>query len=361
MSSTPLVPLRGRGAVANPPNRFEALSFVPDLSDGGEWDAEDAESTGPRTLYLRDASRSLLVRNDSPDVSFTWGMNVYRGCENGCAYCFARPTHEYLGFSAGLDFETRILVKENAPELLRQELARPGWKGEVVGMSGVTDPYQPAERGLRLTRRCLEILAECRNPVAVITKRELVSRDADLLGELARHDAAAVYVSLTTLDRSLQRVMEPRASTPERRLAAIRALTEAGVPVGALIGPVIPGLTDHELPALVAAAAGAGARFASYVMLRLPHGVKDLFSDWLEAHFPDRRDAVLGRVREIRGGELYDSRYFHRGRGIGAYAETIGGLFQAACRKSGLSTKMPQLSSAAFRRPSAGGQTDLFS
>ena len=347
-----LVQIRGRGAAANPSSRFERLSHIP---DAGPPDPEDGV---PQTRFYRDHARTLIVRNDSPDVGFDYGINVYRGCENGCSYCFARPTHEYLGFSAGLDFETRILVKEDAPALLRRELSARGWRGAPLGMSGVTDPYQPVERRLELTRRCLEVMVEARNPVAVITKRHLVTRDADLLGELARHGAAAVSLSITTLDAELQRRMEPRASTPARRLDAISRLADAGVPVGVMVGPVIPGLTDHEIPRILEAAAAAGAGFASHVMLRLPHGLKDLFSDWLEGHFPDRRDKVLGRVREMRGGDLYDSRFHVRGRGEGAYAGQVGALFQVTCRRLSLATSYPELSSAAFRRP-AGSQLQL--
>lgn len=347
----PLVQLRGRGAASNPPNRFERLAYV------AEADGPDLGSA-PRTHFLRDSTRSLIVRNTSPDVAFDFGINVYRGCENGCSYCFARPTHEFLGFSAGLDFETRILVKEDAPELLRDELSARSWQPAVLGMSGVTDPYQPIERELRITRRCLEVLAECRNPVAVITKRHLVTRDADLLGELARHGAASVSLSITTLDPELQRRMEPRASTPARRLEAISVLAEAGVPVGVLVAPVIPGLTDHEIPRILEAASAAGASFASHVMLRLPHGVKELFAEWLEGHFPERKEKVLGRVRGMRGGALYDPRFHLRGRGEGAYADQISTLFSVTARRLGLDTRYPALSTASFRRPS-GAQLQL--
>jgi DNA repair photolyase len=354
MAGMDLVSIRGRGAAHNPKNRFERLAYEPDA------EARDEDEPAPRTVYLRDASRSALAHNDSPDVGFDWGLNPYRGCEHGCVYCFARPTHEYLGFSAGLDFETRILVKEDAPELLRAQLASPRWTPAVIGMSGVTDPYQPIERKLGITRRCLEVLAECRNPVAVITKNHLVTRDADLLGELARHDAATVNVSVTSLDVELQRAMEPRTSSPARRLEAIRVLAEAGVPVNVLIGPVIPGLNDHEVPRILQAGADAGATSASYVALRLPHGVKELFADWLERRFPERKEKVLGRVREIRGGKLYDSTFNLRGRGTGVYADGMAALFAAGCRKAGLERGRFTLSTAAFRRPHAHGQLGLF-
>ncbi len=352
MSSAP-IQIRGRGAAENPPNRFERIEVVADM------DAYDPDEPGPKTVFLRDPARTLIVKNDSPDVSFDYSINPYRGCEHGCSYCFARPTHEYLGMSAGLDFETRILVKEDAPEILRRELSARGWKGDALGMSGVTDPYQPVERKLGLTRRCVEVLAEFRNPVAVITKSHTVTRDADLYAELARHDAAKVFISITTLDPDLQRVMEPRASTPARRMEAIATLTEAGVPAGVLIGPVIPGLNDHEIPAILAESARAGAVFASYVALRLPHGLKELFTGWLERHYPDRKDRVLNRIREMRGGELYDSRFHARGRGEGVYADHLESLFRVARRKAGLPEKFDPLSSAAFRKP-AGPQLGLF-
>jgi DNA repair photolyase len=344
--------IRGRGAAENPPNRFERVSFEADP-------ALEAEASAPGTVYLRDPAKSLIVRNDSPDVGFDYGINPYRGCENGCSYCFARPTHEYLGFSAGLDFETRILVKEDAPEILRRELSARSWKGDAIGMSGITDPYQPVESRLGLTRRCLEVLTEFRNPVAVITKRHTVTRDADLYAELARHQAAVVFMSVTSLDAGLQRVMEPRAATPARRLDAVSVLAKAGVPVGVLIGPVIPGLNDHEIPAILEASAAAGASFATYVALRLPHGVKELFASWLDRHFPERKEKVLGRVREMRGGKLYDPRFHVRGRGEGVYADQLESLFRVTRRKVGLAERLPALSSAAFRVP-PGAQLGLF-
>ncbi len=344
---------RGRGSETNPPNRFEKVAFTPDP------EAADPEEPLPRTEFLRDASRSVIATNDSPDVGFEASINPYRGCEHGCAYCYARPTHEFLGFSAGLDFETKILVKENAPELLRRELSSPRWKPKVLAMSGVTDPYQPAERRLRLTRRCLEVLAEFRNPVAIVTKNHLVTRDADLLAELARHGAAAVFVSITTLDRGLAGAMEPRTSTPSRRLAAIEALSRAGVPCGVMVAPVIPGLTDHEIPAIVRAAALAGARRAGHVVLRLPLGVKSLFEEWLDRHFPDRKAKVLHRLREVRGGRLNDPRFGSRMTGEGEYARQVEALFRLACRQAGISGEGAGLSAAAFRVP-AGRQLTLF-
>jgi DNA repair photolyase len=346
--------MRGRGAASNPANRFEPLHVLP----GPAW--ADPDDPGPQTVLLRDSTRTILSRNDSPDVGFAVSVNPYRGCEHGCIYCYARPTHEYLGFSAGLDFETRIVVKHDAPALLRAALMSPRWTPQPIAMSGVTDPYQPAERRLRITRGCLEVLAEFRNPVAMVTKNHLVTRDIDLLSELAAHRAAAVAVSVTSLRPRLQRVLEPRTAAPAKRLDAIRRLAAAGVPVRVMIAPVIPGLTDEEIPAILAAAAEAGARAASYIPLRLPHGVKDLFADWLETHFPDRRTRVLNRVREMRAGALNDPRFCSRMRGEGVYAEHLRQLFETARKRSGLEGGGFELSTAAFRRPPPGGQLGLF-
>jgi DNA repair photolyase len=345
-------PPRGRGAAVNPPNRFELLVY--------ERDAEaPEEEIAPATQLLRDSTRSIIVRNDSPDVGFNASINPYRGCEHGCAYCYARPTHEFLGFSAGLDFETRILVKEDAPELLRRELASPRWEPECLGLSGVTDPYQPAERKLRVTRRCLEVLAEFWNPVAIVTKSRLVARDIDLLSDLARHQAAAVFVSVTTLDAELARALEPRATQPEGRLAAIAELAGAGIPVGTMVAPVIPGLTDHEMPAILDAVAQAGASWAGYTMLRLPGAVAGLFEQWLERHRPGSKDRILGRIRAVRGGRLNDPRFGSRMRGEGLMADQTRALFELARRRAGLNRESLKLSTAAFRRP-AGTQQTLF-
>jgi DNA repair photolyase len=342
-----------RGAAGNPANRFEKIHLDPDP----DWAEE--ESWHPNTLFLKDHSATIIARNDSPDVGFETSVNPYRGCEHGCIYCYARPTHEFLGFSAGLDFETRIMVKENAPALLRKELSSPKWKPQVIAMSGVTDCYQPVERRLKLTRGCLEVLADFRNPVGIVTKNHLVTRDIDVLSELARHQAAVVCVSVTTLDTSLRKVMEPRTSPPASRLAAIEALSQAGIPVGVLVAPVIPGLTDHEIPRILAAAAKAGAKFAGHVVLRLPYAVAPLFEDWLTRHFPDRKDKVLNRIRSLRGGKLYDAQFGSRMRGEGIFAEQIGQMFDVAKRKAGLTHPGPELSTAAFRRVEPG-QMSLF-
>ena len=344
--------IRGRGASSNPVNRFEEIIFEP---------AEDfppEERPAPRTQLFRDATQTIIAYNDSPDVGFNASVNPYRGCEHGCIYCYARPFHEYLGFSAGLDFETRIMVKEDAPELLRQELASPKWKPQTLAMSGVTDCYQPIERHFQLTRRCLQVLAEFRNPVGIITKNHLVARDADILGELAQYQAAAVHISLTTLDPTLTPKLEPRASLPNRRLSAIRELRAAGVPVGILIAPLIPGLTDFEIPAILSAAAEAGAQYAGYVPLRLPHGVSDLFEQWLEQHFPLRKDKILNQVRALRGGRLNDPNFGSRMCGEGRLADNISQMFDIACRRAGLAGDHGSLSTAAFRRP-GGAQLTL--
>ena len=354
-------PIRGRGTDERPTGRFERLHYEP-CEDADDVDpnipGEQRRPSPPTELY-RDDSRSILAYNDSPDVGFEVSINPYRGCEHGCVYCYARPTHEYLGLSAGLDFETKIFVKEKAPEMLRRELASPRWKPCVIALSGVTDPYQPAERSLRLTRRCLETLHEFRNPVAIITKSRLVTRDVDILRELARFDAAAVFVSVTTLRPELQRVLEPRAASPSTRLAAIETLSQAGVPVGVLVAPVLPALNDHEIPAILQAAARSGAREAGYVLLRLPHGLAPLFEDWLGHHFPDRKEKVLARIRDLRGGRLNDPRFGARMRGEGPFAEQIRGLFDVACRNAGLGRKQLNLSTSHFRNP-AGRQLTLF-
>ncbi len=345
--------IRGRGAASNPGNRFEPLFYAP------EPDSEVPQDTAFTTELLRDTSRSVLAYNNSPDIGFDASINAYRGCEHGCIYCYARPTHEYLGFSVGLDFETKILVKPEAATLLRRELSSRRWKSQVVVLSGATDPYQPAERRLRLTRACLEVLAEFRNPVAIITKSHLVTRDIDVLGELARYQAVSATLSVTSLDGRLSRVLEPRASHPRQRLAAIETLAQAGVPVGMMVAPVIPGLNEHELPAIIEAGKQAGGQFAGYTTLRLPHGVGPLFERWLDQHVPNKKAKILNRLRSLRGGKLNDSRFGKRMRGEGRYAEQIAAMFALACRKAGLANEHPRLSTAAFHRP-VEGQMSLF-
>jgi len=342
---------RGRGASLSPPNRFERLQV--------EVDEEDPEARpATRTEFLVDTTQRILSRNDSPDIGFDYSVNPYRGCEHGCAYCYARPTHEFLGFNSGIDFESRIMVKPDAAKLLRKELENPRWKPQVVAMSGVTDCYQPVEKRLLLTRACLEVLVDFRNPVAIVTKNHLVTRDSDLLGELAKFEAAAVYVSITSLDPGLVRSLEPRSSLPAMRLDAVRRLSEAGVPVGVIVAPTIPGLNDQEIPAILSAAADAGAVSAAYTILRLPYAVKDIFRAWLEEHFPDRKEKVLSRLRSLRGGKLNVSNFGTRMRGEGIWADQIRQLFQVSSRKAGLPKREMRLSSTAFRK--ASGQLELW-
>jgi DNA repair photolyase len=354
VSTVPIaVPIQGRGAGSNPANRFERLHLETDP------DVEPEVPSAPGTQFLKDKTVSILSHNDSPDVGFDTSINPYRGCEHGCIYCYARPTHEFLGLSAGLDFETKILVKERAPELLRAALASPKWKPRVIAMSGVTDCYQPVERRLKLTRGCLEVLAECRQPVGIITKNFLVTRDVDLLQELARHKAVSVTLSVTTLDSNLARIMEPRTSMPKQRLAAIEALARAGVPVGVNVAPIIPGLTDHEILRIVQAAADAGAQFAGYTVVRLPFAVKDLFEQWLETHAPGKKDKILNTIRSMRDGKLNESNFGWRMRGDGVFADHIRQSYEVACRKAGLAEgHWPELSTASFRRPQ-GAQLEL--
>jgi len=343
-----------RGALENPVNRFEKIFLEPDA----DWNPE--EDVLPRTQFLKDHSKTAISMNDSPDIGFSAGLNPYRGCEHGCIYCYARPTHEYLGFSAGLDFESRIMVKEDAPELLRAELSSPKWQPQAIFMSGVTDCYQPVERKLKLTRRCLEVLAEFRNPVGIVTKNALVARDVDLLGELARHKAVAVMISVTSLDPALRGIMEPRTSPPGARLETIRKLAAAGIPVGVLVAPIIPGLTDHEVPAILKAAAAAGATSAGCTVIRLPHAVAPLFEQWLGTHLPDKKEKVLNRLRSMRGGKLYDAQWNKRFSGEGIFAEQIAQMFEVARRKAGIASEGGELSTAAFRR-AGGTQLSLFS
>jgi DNA repair photolyase len=342
-----------RGVPENPGNRFEKIHLEPNA----DWNPD--EDVLPRTQFLVDHSQTIITYNESPDLGFGASVNPYRGCEHGCIYCYARPTHEYLGFSAGLDFETKIMVKERAPELLRAELSSPKWRPQIIVMSGVTDCYQPVERKLKLTRRCLDVLLEFHNPVAIITKNFLVTRDIDLLSELAKHNCASITISITTLDTKLRNVMEPRTSPPQARLNAIRKLSEAGIPVSVNVAPIIPGLTDHEMPAILKAAAEAGATSAGFTIVRLPHGDKALFENWLTAHFPDRKEKVLNRIKAMRGGKLYDAQWGSRMRGEGIFAEQIAQMFQVAKRKAGFLDERGELSTANFRRP-GGAQLSLF-
>ena len=347
----------GRGAGINTPNRFDAQRI--EIEPGALVD-DDGNPLPVRTQFFRDDTQSILAWNDSPDIPFRVGCSPYRGCEHGCAYCFARPYHEYLGFSAGIEFESRILIKDRAPDLLREALSKKSWAPQTVAMSGITDVYQPVERRMQITRRCLEVFAKFRNPVALITKNHLITRDADLLGELAKFHAASVAISLTTLDGTLAKTLEPRASTPSRRLAAIRELTAAGVPVSVLTAPIIPGLNDHEIPALLAAAREAGAVSAHNTVVRLPLSVEPIFTEWLARHVPGQKEKILGRIREFRGGELHRGKFGERMSGTGSAAEQLRQFYEVSSRRAGfaphdesLDIGARGLSAEHFRVPSA--------
>ncbi len=363
MSQDPQRPFRSqpdsnkaRGAGYNPHNRFDSYHRDPSSEIDISPD-EDLESPD-RTTYIEDRTQTIITYNDSPDVGFDAGINVYRGCEHGCIYCYARPTHEFLGFSSGLDFEQKIIVKAKAPTLLRRELEARKWKPQVLAMSGVTDPYQPIERKLQLTRKCLRVLADFRNPVGIITKNQLLTRDLDLLRELNEFGAIAVYISLTSLDPQLRKIMEPRTSPPQARLHTIEQLAANGIPAGTLLAPIIPGLNDHEIPKIIEAAKNAGANFAGRVILRLPLQVKNLLTNWLERHFPDRKAKVLNHLRATRDGSLNSSEFGKRMQGEGLYAQQIHQLFKVACKQAGLANKAPTLSTKHFR--SNPNQLDLF-
>ncbi len=352
--------VRGRGAGLNPGNRFEDVRLHVLGEHLDEVLTENPDGAQVVTRIRWDATRTIINPVDSPDISFKWTINPYRGCEHGCIYCYARPSHELLGMSSGLDFESRIYAKRDAAALLRARLASPSWKPETIVMSGITDPYQPIEARLRITRSIVEVLAECRQPVGFITKNKLITRDLDLLKELRKYNAVSAAVSITTLDHDLAMSMEPRASSPRARLETVRMLSEAGIPTRVMMAPIIPGLNDHEIPAILQAAAGAGAVQAGYVMLRLPHQIKDLFLDWLARLHPAKAARIEGLVRDIRGGKLYDANWFTRGKGQGPMAEQIRQTFKVFRSRCGLDRDIPELSTAAFRRPESGGQIPLF-
>jgi len=351
----PQNPLKGRGASDNPENRFQERNRI-----DYDLDNDNGTKPAPDTQLISDDTKSVISYNSSEDIGFNAAINPYRGCEHGCIYCYARPYHEYLGFSCGLDFESKIMVKYDAPELLRKELSAQKWKPQIIAMSGVTDVYQPIERKLLLSRRCLEVLAEFRNPVGIITKNHLITRDIDILKELNEYQCISVTISITTLDRELTQVMEPRTSRPNRRLEAIRKLAKAGIPVGVNIAPLIPGLTDHEVVNILEAAADAGAQHAGFIILRLPWQLKELFSDWLEQHFPDRKEKVLNRLRNMYGGKLYDADWKLRGRGEGNFAKQVSDLFKVHTKRLGMNQSKKVLSTENFRR-SSGFQLDMFS
>ncbi len=345
---------RGRGSHWNPSSRFEKL----DLEFEDEYLA--STTTAPvQTEYFVDNPRQILARNDSPDVPFEFSLNPYRGCEHGCIYCYARPTHEYFGLSAGLDFETKIFVKKDAPELLAKAFSSRKWRPQVVALSGNTDPYQPVERELLLTRRCLEVFLQYRNPVGIITKNALLLRDLDILRELAKYNLVAAAISLTTLDHDLCRKMEPRTSSPQRRLDALSRLVAAGIPTTVFVAPVIPGLTDHEMPAILEAAAKWGVSRATTILLRLPHSVKELLQKWLRANRPEREMRVMNSVRDTRAGELSDPCFGTRMSGVGVRAEAIQRMFDLSCKRLGFEKEAVALETNRFRRIVAG-QGELF-
>jgi len=351
-----------RAATVNPPNRFEHSRQESDFEHGF---AEDDQLPGERrkveTEFLPDRAETLIRENDSPDIPFRFSLNAYRGCEHGCVYCYARPGHETLGMNAGLDFETRVLVKHEAANILRRELNKKSWQPEPIMISGVTDCYQPAERQFQLTRGILKVLLEAEQPLMMITKNSLIVRDLDILQPLAERNLVGTAISITTLDGELARTMEPRTATPAAKLRAIRALREAGVPVRVMVAPIIPGLNDHEIPAILAAAKEAGALNAGYVMLRLPWAVAPIFSAWLREHRPLQADKVENLLREMRGGKLYDAQFGTRMKGTGHYAEGVRATFQTFCKKLGLDQPSPELDCTRFRPPRLpGGQGRLF-
>jgi DNA repair photolyase len=353
--------LRGRGARSNAVGRYEKHQrvLVDDGWDDG-WRDDDLPPPPLRTEVIRDATRTIIARNKSPDISFDQSINPYRGCEHGCIYCFARPTHAYLGMSPGADFESRLFAKPNAAELLAKELSAPGYIPKVIAMGTNTDPYQPIEKKMRITRSILEVLRDFRHPVGIVTKSPLVLRDADILGEMAAEGLAKVALSITTLDRKLARVMEPRAGTPQRRLQAIKGLVDAGIPTGVMFAPVIPALNDGELEAVLTAAVEMGAKSAGYVLLRLPLEIKDLFREWLDASVPDRAKHVMSLIRQMRGGKDYDSQWHTRMKGTGPYAEMIARRFHMAVKRLELNKEAKPLLLGKFRRPArAGDQLSL--
>ncbi|QYF88178.1 PA0069 family radical SAM protein [Brevundimonas sp. PAMC22021] len=349
---------KGRGAKSNATGRYEARTQ--EAFDDG-WTADDADVAPLRTTLSPEHARTLITRNTSPDIGFDRSINPYKGCEHGCIYCYARPSHAWMGLSPGLDFESRIFFKPHAARLLEQELLAPRYRCKRIHIGGNTDPYQPVERETRSTRGVLEVLQRFNHPFSIITKSVLIARDADILGPMGRDKLASAFVSITTLDRGLARAMEPRASTPAKRLEAISRLAEAGVPVGVGFAPVIPGLNDHELEAVLEAAAKAGATTAMYVTLRLPLEIKDLFREWLADARPDRAARVMSLIRQTRGGKDYDADWSQRMKGTGPVAELIGARFKAAVKRYGLDAPRHQLDETRFRVPAgARPQLDLF-
>jgi DNA repair photolyase len=350
MHSLPSRSLKGRGAASNPPNRFEEFSVGPPPADLAQYFEEPDEPRSIPTTYYVDHSRSILAYNESPDLGFRYSINPYRGCEHGCIYCYARPSHEYLGFSSGIDFESKILIKPNAAALLQDELRSPSWEPQVVVFSGNTDCYQPVERQMQLTRQCVQVFLNHRHPFSIVTKNALVQRDLDLLRELASMNLVFVIISVTTLDSVLARALEPRTSAPHKRLETIELFAKSGIPVGVNAAPIIPGLNDPEIPAILRAAAARGATHASHTMVRLSYALKDLFVDWVQRHFPERAPKIINRIREVRDGRLSDSEFGTRMSGKGSYADSIHRLFETTCTRYRLNEKQLQLSTSHFTR-----------
>ena len=350
---------KGRGASFNPKNRFESLTIEKAPEGLTEYFEDPEEGRSVLTKFYVDHTRSILAKNDSPDIGFTYSVNPYRGCEHGCIYCYARPTHEYLGFSSGLDFETKIMVKPEAAVLLDEQLSRPSWQPQTVMLSGDTDCYQPIETKLEITRRCLEIFLKHRNPVSIVTKNALIQRDADILKELASLNLVIVTISITSLNHDLIRRMEPRTSIPAKRLETISILTKQGIPVAVNACPIIPGLNDVEIPSILEESSRCGARHAAYTIIRLPNSVKELFVDWLDREMPDRSSAILNRIRDVRNGKLTCADFGKRLNGEGQIAETIEQLFQASCKRFRFNESKLTLSSSAFCRK-ATPQISLF-
>ncbi len=356
LGNMPPLARHGRGATTNPPVRFDRQNASP-FDDG--WDtltAEYGELPKLATTLTRDTTKSAISWNSSPDIGFDRAVNPYRGCEHGCIYCYARPTHAYLGYSPGLDFETKLIFKPDVADLLAKELSRPGYTARTLALGSNTDPYQPVERTLKLTRAVLQVLDRYNHPVGIVTKSAGVLRDLDILSSMARRKLARVYVSVTTLDAALARRMEPRAGTPARRLHTIAELARAGVPAGVLVAPMIPGLNDAEMEKIVEAASRAGARHAGYVLLRLPHELKQMFEDWLARHFPDRAKHVLSLIRETRSGALNDARFHHRFSGHGVYADLLLRRFARAARQWGLDEAREGLDCGKFAVPKEGAK-----
>ena len=341
----------GRGAQIAPANRYERVALSDDFEQLTAEDMLESEHRRLPTEFLPNYTRRVICENDSPDIGFRFSINPYRGCEHGCAYCYARPTHETMGLNAGIDFETKILVKHDAPQRLRDELAEPAWQAETIVISGVTDCYQPGERKFRITRGCLEVMLEARQPTGIISKNVLMLRDLDVIAPLAERRLITIFLSITTLDASIARTMEPRTATPEAKLRAIRELAAAGVPVGVMVAPVVPGLTDAEMPSILQAAAEAGARSAGYVLLRLPLTVRPVFEDWLTRSYPLKAERVLSLIRSTRRGQMYTSEWKVRQRGEGPYAEQIAQNFKIFAKRYGLDRPMPELDHTQFRPP----------